>query len=251
MNEEKILKLGPYCRTSTIKQKNEETIDQQVDGIKAYAKAFEGKFNLSKFYIDDGYSGFLPREERPAFDNLLKDIEEGLLDGIISRDLGRLSRKTAILLDLSDFLRNNNKELILIKQQIDTTTPTGRAFYSILSTFVQWEAESIKERLQDARIYAKEVKNVKMGRPEKPIPDKLKDKIIFWYGNQKNGVKRISQLVLSEDIQDYPKWFREKYPSGFGKKSKKKFYISPETIRKRLLEWNIELRKMPTKLEQY
>jgi DNA invertase Pin-like site-specific DNA recombinase len=246
----KILNLIGYCRVSTSRQKDEETIEQQIDSIKKYIELHNEKFRLVDILTDDGISGFLDRTKRPGYNEALNKLKSEDIDGIISRDLSRIARKSKILLNFSDFLQNNNKELILIKQNIDTSTPTGRAFYGIMSTFVQWDAENTIERLQQGRAYAKaNKKDFKLGRKKKEIPERLKNKIIFWYKNQKDGFHKISKLLLGENLKNYPKWFQEAYPNGFGKTTKmerkkgiKRFHLSPTTIGKHLKEWKIEIR---------
>ena len=99
---------------------------------------------------------------------------------------------------------------------------------------VQWDAENIRERLREGRDYARNIKKVKFGRPEKKVPEKLQKRIIHWYKIQKYGLSKISKLILIEDIKDYPYWIQKIYKNGFGK-GENKFYLSPSRVRERLI----------------
>lgn len=55
--------------------------------------ANEHGYEITEFYIDDGVSGYL--WSRPSFDRLKQDVEDGLIEGIIVKDLSRLSRHSA------------------------------------------------------------------------------------------------------------------------------------------------------------
>ena len=53
----------------------------------------ERGWDLTETYIDDGYSG--TTFDRPAFQRMLKDIERGHIDCVITKDLSRLGRNYA------------------------------------------------------------------------------------------------------------------------------------------------------------
>ena len=50
----------------------------------------EHELNIYDFYVDDGYSGL--NYNRPSFTRLLSDIENGLINMVITKDLSRLGR---------------------------------------------------------------------------------------------------------------------------------------------------------------
>ena len=82
-----------YVRLSVDDDCNFESmsIANQRKIITQYAN--EHGYEITEFYVDDGYSGYL--FNRPAFDRLKQDIEDGLVDGIIVKDLSRLARHSA------------------------------------------------------------------------------------------------------------------------------------------------------------
>lgn len=69
-------------------QGDSESIKTQKAMLTQYAK--EHGFMVAEIYVDDGYSGL--NFERPAFNRMLDDIEDGKIDIVITKDLSRLGR---------------------------------------------------------------------------------------------------------------------------------------------------------------
>lgn len=82
---------GGYNRLSDADNKVDESssIQSQKMIIDAFAKF--NNFNIIKHYVDDGYSG--GNFERPAFKEMIRDIELGKINCVITKDLSRLGRE--------------------------------------------------------------------------------------------------------------------------------------------------------------
>ena len=93
------------------------SIENQRKNIKEYLTS-KG-FILVNEYIDDGVSGVTLN--RPGFNELLNDFEQGLFDGIIVKDLSRLGRN---LIEVGRFVEefaiNNNLRIISILDNYDS-----------------------------------------------------------------------------------------------------------------------------------
>lgn len=79
-----------YCRLSRDDENSSESesILNQKQILSDFAK--ENKFNIVDYYVDDGYSG--TNFDRPAFKRMIKDIENGTVNVVITKDLSRLGR---------------------------------------------------------------------------------------------------------------------------------------------------------------
>ncbi|CCY54111.1 putative uncharacterized protein [Coprococcus sp. CAG:782] len=96
---------GIYCRLSKDDGTDNESasIATQKSILTDYVKR-QG-WHLAKTYVDDGYSG--TNFQRPSFQNMIKDIESGLINCVITKDLSRLGRN---YLEVLQYGRNKNGE---------------------------------------------------------------------------------------------------------------------------------------------
>lgn len=86
----KIYNVGIYCRLSKDDGTDSESasIGTQKSILTNYMK--QQGWRIVKVYVDDGYSG--TNFDRPEFQAMIKDIEGGLIDCVITKDLSRLGR---------------------------------------------------------------------------------------------------------------------------------------------------------------
>ncbi|MBQ7372296.1 MAG: recombinase family protein [Blautia sp.] len=137
-------KAAIYIRVSTDAQAEEGySIDAQQEQLQAYCVA--RNIHPYDFYIDPGWSG--SNLERPALQQMLSDIREEKISHCIVYKLDRLSRSQKdTLYIIEDILNPHRVEFISLHENLDTSTPMGRAMLGILSAFAQLERENIKLR---------------------------------------------------------------------------------------------------------
>lgn len=88
------------------------------------------------------------REGREALDELLsRGIRKG--DTVVCTRLDRLARSSRDLHNIAHILRSKGVGLRVLEQNIDTTTPEGRLFFSMLSAFAEFETEIRKARQRE------------------------------------------------------------------------------------------------------
>jgi DNA invertase Pin-like site-specific DNA recombinase len=145
-----------YARVSTTGQ----NLDAQQEKLLA--------FGCEKIY-QEKQSG-KASENRPELQEALKFIREG--DIFVITRLDRLARSLLDLVKMTESFEKQNIGFVVLDQQIDTTTPTGRLMFHVLSAIGEFERELINERVKEGIEKAKE-KGVRFGRKSKLSHEQL------------------------------------------------------------------------------
>ncbi len=128
---------------------------QSVDRIDSISVESQAEFckkevidgNL-KIYSDKGYSG--KNIDRPAFQELLDDIEAGRVRRVIVYRLDRISRSVLDFANVIDIFQKHHVDFVSTMEKFDTGTPIGKAMLMIVMIFAQLERETIQQRVLDA-----------------------------------------------------------------------------------------------------
>ena len=148
---QKKIRCAIYTRKSTEEglEQDFNSLDAQREACEAYIKSqmHEGWILLEKQYNDGGYSG--GTMERPAFKELLKDIENDEIDIVVVYKVDRLTRSLMDFSKIIDIFDNHNASFVSITQHFNTTTSMGRLTLNILLSFAQFEREVTGERIRD------------------------------------------------------------------------------------------------------
>lgn len=142
-----------YIRVSSIDQ-NEQ---RQVEAMQRY--------NIEKWFIEK-VSG--KDTNRPKLKEMLDFAREG--DTIHIHDFSRLARSTKDLLDIVELLNSKGITLISNKENIDSSTPTGKLMLTMIGAINEFERTNLLERQREGIAIAKREGKYK-GRTAVSIPD--------------------------------------------------------------------------------
>lgn len=118
-------------------------------------------------YVDEGVSG--SKERRPGLDKLMADARAGKVDIVAVWRFDRFARDTKHLVNALDEFQRLNVEFLSLREQLDTSSPMGRAMFSIIAALSQLERDVIKERVI-AGVNRAKAAGKHLGRPRKRVP---------------------------------------------------------------------------------
>lgn len=153
-----------YCRVST---------NLQSSGLEAQERAIKGyceQNNITGFQLfkDEGISG--TKSSRPGLDDMMKQVKAGEISTVIVYSFSRFARSTTHLLSALAEFKKLGVSFTSITERIDTNSPLGIAFFTILASLAQLERDLIAERvrcgLANARAKGKHIGRKKIRNSE-------------------------------------------------------------------------------------
>ena len=137
-----------YTRVSTANQAEVEynSCEAQRDKILSYVKSQED-LEVYKEYSDPGFTG--ADVDRPAMQELLKDISQRKIDMVLTYKIDRLTRSSKDFYTLIEFFEKYGVSFVSVSEHFDTSSASGRLLRNIMLTFAQFEREMTAERTKD------------------------------------------------------------------------------------------------------
>ena len=121
-----------YARVSTLDQ----NLDRQLDMLQ--------QKNVDQVFTEK-MSG--TKKNRPELDRMLSQLDEG--DTVVVESLSRLGRSTKNLIELVELFQQKGVHLVSLKESVDTSTPSGKLLFTLMSAIAQFEQDTIAERTSE------------------------------------------------------------------------------------------------------
>jgi len=166
-----------YARVSTVGQ----SLDVQLAKL--------NDFGCDEIF-NDKHTG--TTADRPKLKQCRKYVRRG--DNLVITKLDRLARSTYHLTQIAEELKKKGVNLIVLDQNIDTSTPTGKLLFNMLASIAEFETEIRKERQMEGIAKAKE-NGVQFGRKSKLLDQEVE----AMRRERESGVK-ISDLMVKYSL---------------------------------------------------
>ncbi len=181
-----------YVRVSTVDQ-NEA---RQIEGLK--------KYEIEKWFTEK-VSG--KDMNRPELQAMLDFAREG--DTIYVHDFSRLARSVSDLLKIVELLKSKKIHLVSNKENIDTSTPTGKLMLTMIAAIYEFERTNTLERQREGIEIAKREHKYK-GRKPVTITDEEFDAAYEKYKRREITKQQMAQILqISRNTLD--KLLKSKY----------------------------------------
>lgn len=137
-------KAAIYTRVSTLDQAQEGySLDAQENALRNWCEC--RNIMVHDIYADRGISG-RRTANRPEFNRLMADAQNGKFDIVLFWALSRFTRSVSDLYQTVEKLKKCKVAIASYTEAIDTSTPAGRAMLGVLGVFAQLESELTAER---------------------------------------------------------------------------------------------------------
>jgi len=139
-------KVGIWLRVSTQMQVTEtDSLEHHQARAEAYCQAKD--WEVVETYRFEAVSGKIVLNH-PTAQQMIADVKSGKINTLIFSSLSRLARNTRQLLQISETFQKHNASLVSLKESIDTDSPAGRLFFTVLSALATFESEEVSERIK-------------------------------------------------------------------------------------------------------
>ena len=135
-----VRKVCVYARCST----SDQQVSNQLIEVRDHCSKMG--WEIVKEYIDEGLSGTLSRDKRPAFNEMIKDGYRKKFDSVVCWDISRLGRSMKNLIMFLSDMKDRDIGICSVRQGFDTSTRMGSIMYQFVGILSEWEALMISER---------------------------------------------------------------------------------------------------------
>jgi len=195
MIDEKINKTIGLVRVSSVKQRNNTSIEHQTESIKRYCEYHE--LQLIDI-LSEVFTG--TTNNRDSLNHLKQLVLDKKVDTVVVMKLDRLMRNFSNGVIFIKFLLDNNVKIISTTEDVNSDTTSGRFFINMLLSLSELERDTIIDRFTDGKLNKFENHQRHSGRisfgylkkENKLIVDKSNSEIVYFI------FKKYSQLMKQD-----------------------------------------------------
>ena len=150
--DEAIFKIAGYIRLSpTGDERDEGSLVSHPQRIKQFVDLKNVQVGgawgeIIDWYVDKDLSG--KDTNRPSLHRMLADIKNGKVNAVIVTELSRLSRNVKDFCEIKDFFKNHRTAFFSLKENFDTSSPSGELMLMQSIAFAQFERHTIVDRIK-------------------------------------------------------------------------------------------------------
>lgn len=139
-------RVGVYARISDDLVSNALGVGRQEEDGRALAAI--RRWEVTRAYVDNDLSAFKKRVRRPAFEQMLDDLRDGVIDGIIAYDLDRFARQPKDLERAIDIYDDRKGAVFATAQgDVDLSTSDGRTMARVMVAFANKSSMDTSRRV--------------------------------------------------------------------------------------------------------
>jgi DNA invertase Pin-like site-specific DNA recombinase len=152
-----------YARVSTLTGQSPQ---MQLDVLREYAARRE--LEIVAEFVDHGVSG--ARDHRPELDRLMLGVRQRVFDVVLVYRFDRFARGVRHLVTALDEFQALGVEFVSYSESLDTSTPMGRAMFSIVAALGELERNIVVERSVEGQRRAR-ARGTHIGRPRRAVDE--------------------------------------------------------------------------------
>ncbi len=198
----KEIRAALYLRVSTDEQAKEGHygLDIQEEKGRTFCELHGYSLDEKYIYKDEGFSGSLSTENRPALKQLFEDAKERRFDTVVVYKIDRMARNVRIFKNAIYDLEKLDIGFHSITESFDASTPFGRAILNLMSSFAELERDVITERMQGGRKRAAKDGKWVWGSPPYGYRLNGKTKKLVVYKKEAEWVRTFFRWLVSEKL---------------------------------------------------
>ncbi len=154
----KRIRVALHARVST----DEQSTTNQLRELRQWAE--RAGHDVVAEYVDRGISGAKGRDKRPQFDALLKVATQREFDMVAAWIVDGLGHSLQDLVGFLNEIHQHKVDLFVHEEEMDTSTPAGKALLQMCGVVAEFEREIIRERIHSV-IKRARVNGTRSGRP--------------------------------------------------------------------------------------